>query len=66
MSTIERTITKSEKRAKDSEKKASPTGGGLKFSRLMTRVGTHPYDEIKWEQRSASITNDKGEKILDV
>ena len=66
MSTIERTITKSEKRAKDSEKKASPTGGGLKFSRLMTRVGTHPYDEIQWEQRSASITNDKGEKIFDV
>ena len=66
MSTIEREITKTKNRVKDSEKKASSTGGGLKFSRLMTRVGIHPYDEVQWEKRSASITNDKGEKILDV
>jgi len=40
-------------------------GGGLKFSRVLTRVGEHPYDQVKWELRHASITNDKGEKILD-
>lgn len=43
----------------------SPFGGGLKFSRLLTRKGIHPYDEIDWELRSASITNDKGQAIFE-
>jgi ribonucleoside-diphosphate reductase alpha chain len=44
----------------------TPSTRGLKFARLLTRVGTHPYDEIRWDTRSASISNDKGEKILDL
>jgi len=48
--------------------KAKPptTSTGLKFSRLFTHVGIHPYDDVDWDLRSASIANDKGEKILDV
>jgi len=45
---------------------ASNAGKGSKFSRLLTQIGVHPYDAIDWEYRTASITNDKGEKILDM
>ena len=40
-------------------------GGGLKFSRRFTQKDIHPYEEIRWEQRSAAITNDKGEVIFE-
>ena len=42
------------------------TAGGLKFSRVLTRAGSHPYEELKWEKRTAAITNDKGEKIFEL
>ena len=65
MSTTERMGTKSD-RDRDSEHVTNIAARGLKFSRLLTRVGAHPYDEIRWDRRAASIANDKGEKILDI
>jgi ribonucleoside-diphosphate reductase alpha chain len=41
---------------------ASPTGG-IRFTRRNTRPGVHPFDEIAWVKRSATIVNDKG-KVL--
>ena len=38
---------------------------GLKFRRLFTREGVSPYDEVQWEQRTASISNEKGEVIFE-
>ena len=38
---------------------------GLKFRRLFTREGASPYDEVQWEQRTASISNEKGEVIFE-
>ncbi|NOY59620.1 MAG: vitamin B12-dependent ribonucleotide reductase [Calditrichaeota bacterium] len=38
---------------------------GLKIPRFFTKEGIHPYDELEWETRSASITNDKGEVIFE-
>ena len=39
--------------------------GGLRFSRRFTSPGVHPFDEVEWEIRSASITNDKGDVIFE-
>ena len=39
-------------------------GSGLEFPRHFTREGSSPYDEIEWEIRSASITNEKGEVLF--
>jgi ribonucleoside-diphosphate reductase alpha chain len=39
-------------------------GGGLEFSRYFTREGSSPYDEIEWETRNASISNEKGEVLF--
>jgi ribonucleoside-diphosphate reductase alpha chain len=39
-------------------------GPGLRIRRHFTKPGVHPYDEITWEHREASITNDKGEVIF--
>ncbi len=38
---------------------------GLKFARLYTRPGVHPYDEIEWDRRTSRITNEKGEVIFE-
>ncbi|MFH1572658.1 MAG: vitamin B12-dependent ribonucleotide reductase [Acidobacteriota bacterium] len=37
---------------------------GLEFSRHFTREDVSPYDEVEWEVRAASITNEKGEVIF--
>src|SRR5271157_2221961 len=39
--------------------------GGLKFKRHFTREGIHPFDEVEWELRSASITDEKGKVIFE-
>src|SRR5215831_5862884 len=38
---------------------------GLKVERYFTRAGISPYDEIEWEQRSASISNEKGNVVFE-
>ena len=38
---------------------------GLRVERYFTRAGVNPYDEIEWEQRTASITNEKGKVVFE-
>ncbi|MBI2956582.1 MAG: vitamin B12-dependent ribonucleotide reductase, partial [Acidobacteria bacterium] len=38
---------------------------GLKFERHFTKPGVSPYDTVKWERRTATITNEKGEVIFE-
>jgi ribonucleoside-diphosphate reductase alpha chain len=38
---------------------------GLHFQRYFTKPGIHPFDEIEWELRTATISNEKGEKIFE-
>ena len=38
---------------------------GLKIPRYFSRPGAHPYDEIEWELRNASITNEKGKVVFE-
>jgi ribonucleoside-diphosphate reductase alpha chain len=40
------------------------TGGGLEFPRHFTREGSIPYDDVEWQLRTASITNEKGEVLF--
>src|SRR5262245_52774248 len=37
----------------------------LHFTRVFTKPGVHPFDQIKWEKRKASIANEKGEVIFE-
>ncbi|MCE9583582.1 MAG: vitamin B12-dependent ribonucleotide reductase [Planctomycetes bacterium] len=39
--------------------------GGLHIERLFSKADVHPFDEIEWDLRTASITNDKGEVIFE-
>src|SRR6476646_1538513 len=41
----------------------APTG--LKIARYFTHPGVDPYDELEWEQRAASITNEKGKVVFE-
>ncbi len=44
----------------------SPSGApGLRFSRLFSKAGISPYDEVQWESRTASITDAKGNTIFE-
>src|SRR3981081_2560281 len=38
---------------------------GLTIERRFTRPGVHPVDEVEWELRSATITNEKGEVVFE-
>ncbi|MHC4859123.1 MAG: vitamin B12-dependent ribonucleotide reductase [Planctomycetota bacterium] len=40
-------------------------GPGLVFERYFSTPGVHPYDEIEWEVRTASISNDRGEVVFE-
>ncbi len=44
------------------EEKRAP---GLRFERYFTRPGVHPFDEVRWELRTASITGERGEVIFE-
>jgi ribonucleoside-diphosphate reductase alpha chain len=37
----------------------------MSFNRIFSRDDVHPYDELEWEKRIASITNEKGEVIFE-
>jgi ribonucleoside-diphosphate reductase alpha chain len=39
--------------------------GGLVFTRRFSREGVSPYDEVQWEQRTALITDSKGNTIFE-
>ena len=41
------------------------SGRLLHFNRVYTTPGVHPFDEIKWERRKSSISNEKGETIFE-
>jgi ribonucleoside-diphosphate reductase alpha chain len=40
-------------------------GTGLTVERRFTREGVHPFDEVRWERRTASIGNEKGEVVFE-
>ena len=39
--------------------------GSRRSTRVFTRPGVHPFDEVEWELRSATITNERGELIFE-
>jgi ribonucleoside-diphosphate reductase alpha chain len=41
------------------------TQGGLTFSRRFSTQGVSPYDQLQWELRTASITDNKGNTIFE-
>src|SRR5260221_14760082 len=41
------------------------TKTGLKFERHFTPPGSHAYDLVEWERRTAAITSEKGQVIFE-
>ena len=40
-------------------------GAQTRIQRYFTTPGRHPYDEVDWEQRSASITDESGNAFFE-
>ncbi len=38
---------------------------GLRIQRFFTQPGVHPFDQVEWELRSATIANERGEMIFE-
>ena len=38
---------------------------GLKIDRYFSRAGVNPFDEVEWEQRAASIANERGKVVFE-
>ncbi len=43
----------------------SRAGKGLRFGRYFTPPGSHAYDLVEWERRTAAITGEKGQVIFE-
>jgi ribonucleoside-diphosphate reductase alpha chain len=41
------------------------TKSGLRFERYFTPAGSHAYDLVEWERRTAAITSEKGQVIFE-
>ena len=46
-------------------KSAVPAALGLEWERGFSREGIDPFDEIEWETRAATISNEKGELVFE-
>ncbi len=56
--------TKSPARARRSNRNGGTATHGLRVKRLFTQKGRSPFDQIEWERRKASITDDKGHVVF--
>ncbi|MGC8634096.1 MAG: LAGLIDADG family homing endonuclease [Candidatus Limnocylindrales bacterium] len=43
----------------------APGAPGIRFERRWTRPGVHPYDEVAWVTRTASIGNESGKVVFE-
>src|SRR5712664_3826326 len=50
---------------KNGNHKNGTTKPGLRFGRYFTPEGSHAYDLIEWERRTAAITGEKGQVIFE-
>ncbi|MCU0453164.1 MAG: vitamin B12-dependent ribonucleotide reductase [Bacteroidetes bacterium] len=46
-------------------KEDSSAKRGLTFVRHFTTAGVHPFDQVEWEQRTAVIANERGQKVFE-
>jgi ribonucleoside-diphosphate reductase alpha chain len=53
-------VPNGERRTGDTKTNDTPTDVGLRIPRMFTTEGVHPYDEIEWERRNASIVSSGG------
>ena len=44
---------------------SAAAGIRLQVERRFTEAGIHPFDEVRWEKRTASIANEKGETVFE-
>ena len=58
-------LSKKTTQAKSRPRSFEPSGQGVEFERVYTTQGVHPFDEVEWEQRDASITNERGEAVFE-
>jgi len=56
-------VTVATKTATSTEESASRRG--ISLQRLFTKPGIHPFDDLEWELRTASIQNEKGQVIFE-
>ena len=43
----------------------STRGRGFEIKPIFSKQGVHPFDELKWERREATITDEKGDVIFE-
>ena len=44
---------------------AAEPHAGITFARVFSSETKHPYDEVRWEKRTATITDDKGDVLFE-
>ncbi|MBN2172140.1 MAG: vitamin B12-dependent ribonucleotide reductase [Candidatus Krumholzibacteriota bacterium] len=59
------TVPASVGRAGADEPAPAPRRGRLRITRHFSRAGVHPFDEVRWERRSARITDEEGRVVFE-
>ena len=49
----------------DSGKTGKTSSRAIEFERHFSSAGVHPFDQLKWEQRTATITDENGEVVFE-
>jgi ribonucleoside-diphosphate reductase alpha chain len=65
MAEVTQKTTVASKNGTTSLRHSQSAAPGLRFSRLFSKAGISPYDEVQWERRTASITDAKGNTIFE-
>ncbi|HMP73781.1 MAG TPA: vitamin B12-dependent ribonucleotide reductase [Kiritimatiellia bacterium] len=60
-----RLTTTRTKGARNGSGKTASKPKGLKISAVFSQPGVSPYDQVEWDKRKASITDDKGNTIFE-
>ncbi|HEY3227149.1 MAG TPA: vitamin B12-dependent ribonucleotide reductase [Planctomycetota bacterium] len=60
------TVAESKHKTKTRDALAAERLGALKFRRVFTRPGVHPFDEIAWEKRTSRISNPDGSTVFEM
>jgi len=54
-----------DKQARSGTAAGAPESVGLRMEHFFSTPGTHPFEQLEWERRSAKITSDSGQVIFE-
>jgi ribonucleoside-diphosphate reductase alpha chain len=65
MSVVPSSLAKESDRSRRTRRTRREKAPGLRFERVFSKAGVHPFDELRWEKRTAAIASDSGKVVFE-